>query len=147
GICPMRKPLATLATYWLAAVASPQSLAQGDAQARAGAEFKALFRYEPTGLSLLHPHVSGKIPVVFVHGLWASPWSWQRMIDALEAAPAIKDRFQLWAFGSSTGDPIPSPAFLLRRNLNGVRQKLDPARSDPAFDRMVLIGHSMGGFL
>ena len=28
-----------------------------------------------------------------------------------------------------------------------MRQKLDPGKADPAFDRMVLIGHSMGGLL
>jgi pimeloyl-ACP methyl ester carboxylesterase len=43
------------------------------------------FRYEPTGLSLPRPYVRGKMPVVFVHGLWASPSWWRRMIEALAA--------------------------------------------------------------
>ncbi len=89
----------------------------------------------------------GKVPVVLVHGLWASPWSWNRMIEALEADPAINSRFQFWTFGYSTGDPIPYSAHLLRRDLDEVRQKLDPGKNDPAFNRMVLIGHSMGGLV
>jgi pimeloyl-ACP methyl ester carboxylesterase len=69
------------------------------------------------------------------------------MIATLEEDPAIKDRFQFLTFGYSTGDPIPYSAYLLRRNLADVRRKFDPDRSDAAFDRMVLVGHSMGGLL
>jgi pimeloyl-ACP methyl ester carboxylesterase len=41
----------------------------------------------------------------------------------------------------------PFSAALLRRDLDEARRKFDPARSDAAFDRMVLVGHSMGGLL
>jgi len=106
-----------------------------------------LFRYEPTGLSLLRPYVRGKIPVVFVHGLWSNPWSWDRMIKTLEADPLLDARYQFWTYGYSTGDPIPHSASLLRHNLEQARRKFAPDDSDPAFNRMVLIGHSMGGLL
>ena len=69
------------------------------------------------------------------------------MIETLEADPAIKDGFQFWTFGYSTGDPIPYSAHLLRRDLDEVRRRLDPGQADPALDRMVLIGHSMGGLV
>jgi pimeloyl-ACP methyl ester carboxylesterase len=69
------------------------------------------------------------------------------MIAALESDPAIAGRFQFWTFGYSTGDPIPYSAHLLRANLGDARRKLDPDRSDTAFDRMVIVGHSMGGLL
>ncbi len=105
------------------------------------------FRYEPTGLSLLHPYAPGKIPVLFVHGLWSSPWSWDHMIKALEADPTLNQKFQFWTFGYSTGDPIPYSALLLRRNLEEARRKFAPDNSDPAFAKMVLVGHSMGGLL
>ena len=45
------------------------------------------------------------------------------------------------------GGPITHAAYLLRRELRTLRDRLDPDRSDPAWDRMVLIGHSMGGIL
>jgi pimeloyl-ACP methyl ester carboxylesterase len=35
----------------------------------------------------------------------------------------------------------------LRRDLDEVRRRFDPDRSDAAFDRTVLVGHSMGGLL
>lgn len=136
-----------LAVFSLAtAVASPLA-AQVDGTSKPAPAMKELFRYEPTGLSLLQPHLRGKVPVVFVHGLWASPWSWQKMIETLEADPAIKSGFQFWTFGYSTGDPIPYSAHLFRRHLDEVRQKLDPDKTDTAFDRMVLVGHSMGGLV
>jgi pimeloyl-ACP methyl ester carboxylesterase len=69
------------------------------------------------------------------------------MIEVLEADAALGDRYQFWTFGYSTGDPLPYSAALLRRDLDEVRQKFDPDRSDAALDRMVLVGHSMGGLL
>jgi pimeloyl-ACP methyl ester carboxylesterase len=120
---------------------------RGQPPSKPSAAVEDLLRYEPTGLSLLHPHARGKVPVVFIHGLWSSPWSWQRMIGELAADPALGGRCQFWTFGYSTGDPIPHSAALLRRDLDEARHKLDPDQSDPAFDRMVLVGHSMGGLL
>jgi pimeloyl-ACP methyl ester carboxylesterase len=138
---------------------SPTSTAQGPtgargpgvsrerAEAKPVAAVADLLRYEPTGLSLLRPYAHGKVPVVFIHGLWSKPWSWDRMIEALEADPSLAERYQFWAFGYSTGDPIPYSASLLRRDLQAVRRKFDPDGTDAAFARMVLVGHSMGGLL
>jgi pimeloyl-ACP methyl ester carboxylesterase len=104
-------------------------------------------RFEPTGLSLLRPHERGKIPVILVHGLWAAPWSWCPMVEALGADPTLAGRYQFWTFGYSTGDPIPYSAHLLRHDLDEVRRRFDPGRTDAAFDRMVFVGHSMGGLV
>jgi pimeloyl-ACP methyl ester carboxylesterase len=125
----------------------PSALAQSDPPGGRPAPVTELFRYEPTGLSLLSPYVKGKIPVVFVHGLWLSPPSWHRMIATLEEDAEIKGRYQFWTFGYSTGDPIPYSAHLLRRNLEDMRRKIDPDKADEALDQMVLVGHSMGGLL
>jgi pimeloyl-ACP methyl ester carboxylesterase len=119
----------------------------GRSLSKADADVAGRFRYEPTGLSLLRSYKRGKIPVVFVHGLWASPWSWSRMIESLEADPVLRGRCQFWTYGYSTGDPIPYSASLLRRDLDEVRRKFDPDGSDREFDRMVVVGHSMGGLL
>jgi len=62
-------------------------------------EVASLFRFEPTGLSLLHPYRHGKIPVVLIHGLWSNPWSWARMIEVLEADASLGDRYQFWTVG------------------------------------------------
>lgn len=107
----------------------------------------AMMRYEPTGLSLLRPYERGKVPVVFVHGLWSNPCSWSRMIETLETDSALRERYQFWTFGYSTGDPLPYSASLMRNDLDEARRKLDAETSDRAFDRMVVVGHSLGGLL
>ena len=103
--------------------------------------------YEPTGISLLQPYARGKVPVLLIHGLWSSPWSWHKMIKELEGMAEIRERYQFWTFGYSTGDPIPYSAHLLRLNLDEARRRLDPDHSDTAFDKMVVVGHSMGGLV
>jgi pimeloyl-ACP methyl ester carboxylesterase len=143
----MSRVFANLAVFWLAAVMPARLAAQAAGPAKSAPELRKLFHYESTGLSLLHPYVRGKVPVIFVHGLWASPWSWHGMIESLEADPTIKDGFQFWTYGYSTGDPIPFSAHLLRRDLDEVRQKLDPGKTDAAFERIVVVGHSMGGLV
>ena len=69
------------------------------------------------------------------------------MIEALAADPALDRGFQFWTFGYSTGGPIPYSASLLRRDMEEVRRKFDPEGTAGEFDRMVLVGHSMGGLL
>jgi pimeloyl-ACP methyl ester carboxylesterase len=108
---------------------------------------KSEFRYSPTGLSLRRPYTRGKVPVVFIHGLWATPVSWDRMIVALETDPRLSVEYQFWTFGYSTSDGIPYSACLLRRSLEEARRRFYPDRTDSSFDRMVLVGHSMGGLL
>jgi len=69
------------------------------------------------------------------------------MIKEMEADATLRARYQFWTFGYSTGDPLAYSATLLRRDLDEVRRKFDPERSDAAFNRMVVVGHSMGGLL
>jgi pimeloyl-ACP methyl ester carboxylesterase len=119
----------------------------GRSQSKLDTGVAGRFRFEPMGLSLLRPYRRGEIPVVFIHGLWANPRSWSRMIESLDADPVIRDRFQFWTFGYLTGDPIPYSASLLRRDLDEARRKFDPDGADRELDRMVIVGHSMGGLL
>jgi len=100
-----------------------------------------------SGLYMMRPYEPGKIPVVFVHGLFSSPRAWTQSINELRNAPELDARFQYWVFLYPTGLPIPGSAARLRDSLVDVRESLDPAHTDPALDRMVLIGHSMGGIL
>ena len=69
------------------------------------------------------------------------------MIHELEADPVLRESCQFWTFAYSTGEPVLYSASVLRRALQQARERYDPDGSDAAFDRMVLIGHSMGGLL
>jgi hypothetical protein len=69
------------------------------------------------------------------------------MIEDLGDDPAVRARYQFWTFRYQSGDSIPFSAHLLRQSLRGARQAFDPDGTDAAFDRMVLVGHSLGGIL
>lgn len=98
-------------------------------------------------LMLLRPYEPGKIPVVMVHGLISTPLAWIPMINDLLRDPVIQDRFQFMLYMYPTGVPVPIAAAGLRESLEQARQMYDPDGADAAFDKMVMIGHSMGGLL
>src|SRR5208337_1616845 len=93
--------VASLLSWCRAEASDPILQEHGPARARAQDQRVAdLSRFEPSGLSILRPYAKGKIPVVFIHGLWSGPWSWSRMIRELEADASIAERYQFWTFGT-----------------------------------------------
>jgi pimeloyl-ACP methyl ester carboxylesterase len=100
-----------------------------------------------TGLHMLHPYERGKIPVVMIHGLGSSPKAWGRVVNELRGDPALRARYQFWMYMYPTGNPFLLSAAGLRQALREAREAVDPDRTDPAYDQMVLIGHSMGGLM
>ncbi len=102
---------------------------------------------DQTGLTMVEPYRPGKIPVVFVHGLASEPMTWAAMANELFNVSDVMDEYQFWIFSYPTGTPFPKEAANLRRQLVALRNHIDPERRDPALDRMVLIGHSMGGLI
>lgn len=99
------------------------------------------------GIYMLEPYQPDKIPVVMVHGLMSSPVTWANMFNDLRGDPQLRKRYQFWFFMYPTGLPIGYSTTLLRNQLNEIRGLLDPDGTNPNFNQMVLIGHSMGGLL
>ncbi len=99
------------------------------------------------GLYMLEPYQPGKIPVIMVHGVWSSPITWMEMFNDLRSSPEIRNRFQFWFYLYPTGQPFWYSAAQLRADLARVRQVADPKHAEPAFDQIVLVGHSMGGLV
>jgi hypothetical protein len=102
---------------------------------------------EQTGISMLEPYREDKIPVVMVHGLMSSPQTWVNMFNDLRGDPEIRDNYQFWMFLYPTGLPIIYSASLLRNDLFAIQQQYDPDGSNPNFNQMVLVAHSLGGLL
>lgn len=98
-------------------------------------------------LMLLRPYEPGKVPVVMVHGLIGTPLAWIPMINDLLRDPVIHDKYQFLLYMYPTGIPIPIAMAGLRDTLTQAEQMYNPKGEDPAFERMVLLGHSMGGLL
>jgi len=107
---------------------------------------------ERAGLMLLRPFEPNKIPVVMVHGLASSPLAWIPMLNELLRDPNIQKNYQFLLYVYPTGVPIQIAAVGLRDSINNAGATFghasgDPARVDSTFNRMVLLGHSMGGLL
>ena len=99
------------------------------------------------GLYMLHPHQTGRIPVVLVHGTASSPARWAELINELENDPRFWQHYELWLFIYNTGNPIAYSGMLLRDALTKAVADLDPEGKDPGLKQMVVIGHSQGGLL
>jgi pimeloyl-ACP methyl ester carboxylesterase len=99
------------------------------------------------GLFMMHPHVTGRMPVVLVHGTASSPARWAELINELENDPRFWERFEIWLFMYNTGNPITMSAARLRTALLKAVAELDPEGKDSGLQQMVVIGHSQGGLL
>lgn len=102
---------------------------------------------EKAGIYMLEPYRPDKIPVVLVHGLLSSPATWAGVFNDLRGDPQLRQRYQFWFFMYPTGLPIGYSTSILRDQLNSVRNMVDPDGTNPNFNQMVLVGHSMGGLL
>ncbi len=102
---------------------------------------------ERANLLLIRPYEPHKIPVVMVHGLISTPLAWIPMLNELLRDPVIQSQYQFLLYMYPTGVPIPIAAAGLRESLFQAKMMYDPDGRDPKFDRMVLLGHSMGGVL
>jgi pimeloyl-ACP methyl ester carboxylesterase len=99
------------------------------------------------GLFMLHPHRTGRTPVVLVHGTASSPARWAELINELENDQHFWENYEIWLFMYNTGNPIAYSAMLLRDALTKVVAGLDPMGKDASLRRMVVMGHSQGGLL
>ena len=95
----------------------------------------------PIGLYFLQPYDPDRIPLVFVHGLFSTPWTWVQTINGLQADPEIRKHYQFWVFAYPTGNPILYSALRLREELAKADQLY------PNHKPYVVVGHSMGGML
>lgn len=96
---------------------------------------------------LNEPYRPGKIPVLFVHGLWSSPRTWTDMNNLLLADPEIRRNYQFFFALYPTGEPVLDSAGIIRDKIREIRDTFDPARQDPAWEQMVVVCHSMGGIV
>jgi pimeloyl-ACP methyl ester carboxylesterase len=95
----------------------------------------------------LNTFATDRVPVVFVHGTFASPVTWAELANTLAADPVLRGRYQIWEFMYGSGNAVAISAGELRDALTATIQKLDPAGTNSLLRQMVVIGHSQGGLL
>ncbi len=103
--------------------------------------FKPAERAETARLARLQPYDPDKIPVLCIHGLGDSAFTWVPLIEHLRSDERIRDKYQFWYFNYPTGLPYPMTAAILRKQLDEINARY------PDHKDMVIIGHSMGGMI
>lgn len=96
---------------------------------------------------LLEPYDPRKTPILMVHGLQSTPVAFATLLNALHSDLTIRRNYQIWQFYYPSGNPVLANATSLRDSLNETLAKLDPTGHAPASQRIVVIGHSMGGVI
>jgi len=135
----------------LAADLTTPSLVQFSQSGLAALEYEGVLLPEiaqkKASIYMNEPYRPGRIPVLFVHGLWSSPRTWTDMNNSLLADPEIRRHYQFFFALYPTGEPVMESAAILREKFREIRDTFDPGRSDPAWDQTVVVGHSMGGII
>ena len=99
------------------------------------------------GVYMLEPYDPNRIPVLMVHGLWSSPLTWMPMFNDLRSFDELRKHYQFWFYQYPTGQPFWVSGTQLRSDLAELRQTIDPQSENEILDRMVVVGHSMGGLV
>lgn len=150
---PLRQPDAPVAgrkTKLAADYTAPKQMALNDGFLKRFSFLGLLYPEKVLADSQLYRlelHDPDRIPVVFVHGLMSDPHIWFNCINAIYADPVLRQHYQPWYFLYPTGLPVPSTSRRLRESLKDARDRLDPDHNDPGMNKMVYVGHSMGGLL
>ena len=100
-----------------------------------------------TGLVCMERYDPAKIPVVLVHGLASSAATFDNLVNRLMREPDIRKNFQFWYYNYPTGLAWPITAAGYRSALRRTRKFFDPQRRNANWERMVAVGHSMGGLI
>lgn len=102
---------------------------------------------DTTGLSCIQTYDPDKIPIILTHGLASSAGTFDNLVNRLYADPEIRRNYQFWYFNYPTGVAWTVSARAYRESLRKLRDSVDPGHKNPNWDRMVVIGHSMGGLI
>lgn len=99
------------------------------------------------GLSCMEQYDPKRIPVILTHGLASDPTTFAVLVNRLVRNPDIARNYQFWFFGYPTGVAWTITSDFYRTALKEVRDKVDPDKKNKNWDRMVVVGHSMGGLI
>ena len=102
---------------------------------------------DTTGLTCIEQYNPNKIPVILTHGLASSAETFNNLVNRLQSDPRIRHHYQFWYFNYPTGVAWAVSAAEYHKALQAARQHFDPHRRNANWDRMVLVGHSMGGLI
>ncbi|MBQ4635373.1 MAG: hypothetical protein IJB64_02945 [Akkermansia sp.] len=99
------------------------------------------------GLSCIEAYNPKKIPVILTHGLMSSAGTFDNLVNRLISDPLIRKHYQFWYYNYPTGVAWTVTARHYRESLQKVRAQVDPHRTNKNWEKMIVVGHSMGGLI
>lgn len=102
---------------------------------------------DTAGLSAIDAYNPKKIPVILTHGILSSAGTFDNLVNRLLSDPVIRKHYQFWYFNYPTGVAWTVSARAYRKAIQKVRDSVDPAHTNKNWERMVVVGHSMGGLI
>ena len=126
---------------------SAMALLASTSAASAGHDAGPVVRHGASELRFAGAYQARKVPVVFIHGLLGVPSHWTAMLDRLSGELAIRARYQFLTFRYDSLRSIAESGTLLAQALDEASRRFDPEGRDQSFNRIVVVGHSMGGLV
>jgi hypothetical protein len=79
--------------------------------------------------------------------MMGSPAQWSTLVERLASESPVRERFQFGTLAYDSLQSIPTSGAELATAIAEARRRLDPEGHDDSFDRVVLVGHSLGGLV
>jgi len=99
------------------------------------------------GLRMLEPYQPGKIPIIFVHGMFSDPQTYLAIANQIRASPDLDHKYQIWMFRYPTGGSFLQSAATLRSQMKSLISLCRSCDNNPQLDQIVMVGHSLGGLV
>jgi pimeloyl-ACP methyl ester carboxylesterase len=96
---------------------------------------------------MMQPYDPGRLTVVLVHGLAASPDSWVNVANEILGDERLRERYQVWQVYYPTNLPLAISQLDVRKALENTFAIVDPKHESRASQNIVMVGHSMGGII
>lgn len=96
---------------------------------------------------LMQPYNPDRHIVIMLHGLASSPEAWINLANEVLGDETLRQNFQIWQIYYPTNAPIAFNHYEIYKAITQTLKNFDPDGKARATQKILLVGHSMGGVL